>query len=256
MVHRRPFVFQDLPRELRDEVYDYLLVPYLDVDEARRRDQWRLSNSLETSIKEELEHGLRDHGYVRELEPTKAGSRCHDLTRTLSLAILATNHQIHDEASAVLYGRNIFKFTVCGYEGQALWQFGESHNPLLSSKYIRLITNVSFDVLYPDAMARKTLEEYCRTLAANLREIKVCYLDLGFLPSPDSNLGDRVLEPLKLLSGLNKVTFLGEASKQYKEELTKTMMAGPKDKNSPDNGRQCTCALTVHQPNRQGQYFS
>ena len=113
----------------------------------------------------------------------------------LSPSIMATNHQIHDEVAAVLYGRNRFNWNdlwrlLRSYQASFHWH--RHDNLRLQAKNTRHITIIHFEVnfkgdadsLFPVGirrgfgMTRDNLHRCREALVPNrLRGVKVTYFD-------------------------------------------------------------------------------
>ena len=97
-------------------------------------------------------------------------------------------------------------------------------------------------------LTRGDLRNCCLTLVPNgLREVKVTYsvfnLTTGRVSSLDMRMGQEILEPLKLLKGVGKVTLLfnGLVSPDYRMELVQAMTspkAGPTAAEQTDAGKE------------------
>lgn len=264
MTDLRPFAFYSLPRELRDLVYGHLVIKELTAGRAnelsealRERDPGDDGEDQRCKldvINKELELDPRSKGYG------------------LSTSIMATSNQIHDEASAVLYGRNRFRWGIHGATLQTSSGRDSCANLDLPAKYIRHITRIHFLFQYtgdahapnpePDrrtiALTIDRLRRCCVALLPNrLRDVKVTYVDfvrarrvatiindpfclsatlshLALLPIP--RVRQKILEPLKLLKGVEKVTFVfkDRLSPDYVLEL-KGAMTAPKAATSASN---------------------
>ena len=262
MADCRPFYFCRLPREIRDLIYGHLVIkklaPYAvkELDKALRKRDLVVSGEYHTDKVDRIYKEL-------ELNPTKKWHARHGLFTS----IMATSHQIYDEASAVLYGRNCFCWTIYRNTHRTTLQDGGSNNLHLPARYNRLITRIHFEVYslgddpkpYPKysyfaiTSTRDDLRRCCVPLVANrLRDVKVSYIDFFCGESPgeriDSSIATfgsiaanrlrylkfrvapEILEPLKLLKGVENVTlkFAGFVLPDYSRELKEAMTA-PKD---------------------------
>lgn len=286
MTDLRPFIFDNLPRELRDSIYGHLVIKELTACAANA-----LGEVLcERSPGGDAENQPRKLDLVDEeleLDPSSL-LKGYGLSRLkrygLSTSIMATSHRIHDEVSAVLYGRNRFRWCIYGDTLQrSAWK--DSHNNLdLPAKYLRHLTRIHFVVNFmgdahpsdPEgnrrtiALTRVRLRRCCVALLPNrLRDVKVTYIDFfatahrfatdvnhpflltPFLVTlaipPEPRMRQTILEPLKLLKGVGKATFVfdGRVSPEYALELEDAMTApkagssaaeeaGTKDKTAVD----------------------
>ncbi len=250
----RGFAFLELPREIRDKIYSYLLIHNFNEDDAAKEDKIVHDSKVpdnehdSESSDEEGDYKLEAYEEGRRVDPTF--SDCYEL----HTAIMFTNHQIHDEAAAVLYGENVFTWAVYGVEATKLWQQGGHDKPKLPDRYTRLITKLYLEVNFQSdegvltsegmyagfSMARTNLGRACKKLARNpvMKEVTVNFLNkytggpfmarMGLSRFPGNPYkGEKILEPLKLLRGVRNVKFRGHASPAYVADLTK-VMTGPR----------------------------
>lgn len=242
MTDLRPFAFYSLPRELRDLVYGHLLIKELTagranelVEALRERDPGDDGENQRCKL-EVIDKEL-------ELDPTSKGYG-------LSTSIMATSSQIHDEASAVLYGRNRFLWCIYGDTPRKSFGRASPDNLDLPAKYIRHITRIHLKVTFlgdayesnPEGIRRtialtsERLRRCCVALLPNrLTDVKVTYMDF-FVRAPKRRVRQKILEPLKLLKGVEKVTFAfyDLLSPDYVLEL-KGAMTAPKAATSASN---------------------
>ena len=215
--------------ELRREIYRYILI-----------DQ---TSSNDTSLADE-------GGDLKS--PSCKGTSKIDIydPPSLDVDILRSNHQIHSEAAAVVYGENVFEFTVQCYRRPA-WRGHYREGIPRLFRFYNLLSVVHLRVIFwwsleearsPRRLrklylaARKKLRIACETLARNpsLRELKVILLKgpecriVQALTPGESETGESVLEPLTLLRGIGKVEVRGNVSSAYAEQLMRMMMA-PRD---------------------------
>lgn len=157
----------------------------------------------------------------------------------LSTSIMATSRQIHDEASAILYGRNCFYWDISSRPSRAPLQDGDPGILLLPARYIGHITRIHFGVSFYGAgswlpvaddvraisSTHDELRRRCLVLVPNrVREVRVTYHDTSLMTaetllmtiphfSPRGAIRNRIvrietiLEPLKLLNGVAKFNF-------------------------------------------------
>ncbi|KAF4302391.1 hypothetical protein GTA08_BOTSDO10404 [Botryosphaeria dothidea] len=120
-----PFPLLNLPRELRDIVYGYMMirkritvtVGYCWADKAKgnkKRFDLRVRERRRTAYQRTLAAGEQYASY----EEMKYGRR--KAWNYPNLNIFLTNRQIYDEASAVYYGKNTFEFPAAGRTNKVL----------------------------------------------------------------------------------------------------------------------------------------
>ncbi|KAK6532551.1 hypothetical protein TWF281_006736 [Arthrobotrys megalospora] len=100
--------FLNLPREIRDEIYSYL---------------------LHFNVSPDPEHQIRSFPWERF---DRLG---------LELSILRVNRQIHDEAAQILYGRNVFPLRIC-VEGSG---FRDNHDHWFAVSYETLWEEIEYN---------------------------------------------------------------------------------------------------------------
>ena len=172
----------------------------------------------------------------------------------LSPAILATNHQIHDEAAPILYGHNIFHFGIGAkyFESPTHQDYIEDPDVIrslrirrhadirtcLPSRYNRLICKLDLNIYifwmressdppYGVNLITERLQDLIEILAPNppLREVSVLVAKCHHrAPQVDYQ---RILDPLKLLRGVRNVTLRACENGDYLEEL-KAIMTSPR----------------------------
>ena len=108
----RPFVFEDLPTKARLRIYRELLIQI---------------------------HHLSDE--ITEIDPVFESESVY-----LHPGILRTNKKIHTEASKVLYGENIWFWSIHGLHTQKLWHFMDHKETQIARRYSRLITHLFLDI--------------------------------------------------------------------------------------------------------------
>ena len=116
---RGPFPFLTLPPELRNKVYSLLLIhasplelPRTARTAAARSAKWAECQSI----------------------------RSRRAFKTIFLEILSTSRQVHDEATGILYGSNVFKFRSDHKEGPKQIPFPGKHLPLLKHIKVSVIS--------------------------------------------------------------------------------------------------------------------
>jgi len=204
-VAQRSCLFLDLPLELRDEIYSYLLPSYTTL------------NFAVPSWKSNAAGQFFDVGY--------------DDTVPRTLTILGLCQQIRAEASAMLYGTNHFKFSI-GWSGmgpspfntvRALPQAGVCQIKACTIR-IYILTSLQSRVV---GEIRDWVVELCELLKRGrcLQNIEIKLKDTVQLNGRPRF--ETLLEPLKSLNGLKSVTVTGQVSEVYGANLKKIMEREP-----------------------------
>ncbi|MCJ1395293.1 hypothetical protein MMC18_008177 [Xylographa bjoerkii] len=219
MTTLRPFVFENLPRELRDKIYHELLVA----------DNWFCGD---------------DEGLCMPfVEDPPSG--CNP-------AILATSKKIHDEAALVFYGKNRFYHEIYGISPQPFLGSHWRPDKCLPKKYINLINHLSVCINFKgsdtdflgDVPAFEIVRSNVKQVADNLADNHhIAIFKLSFINSyfnvgmarqwPNSfrgnwAMGEQVLAPLAALRGVTKVVLEDHAQvSKYAQVLKRLMMLSP-----------------------------
>ncbi len=220
----QPFRLLDLPGELRNQIYHLLL------HKATRQRHGMAKYSPNTSP---------------DLDPYKGwmqwGHNC------LETAILATNHTVHDEAAAIMYGTQPFFLKIRSVSIATVWTI-DRHHPkcLVAPRYIKLIKhlNIQVDLSLSDAcwksgfkanlfMLWSNIQALCLLLENNLLiRVEIDFRNLllrqlSWPPrSPEVDVpvdGQETLDPFMLLSGVKKVVITGDVQPLYALELKAAM---------------------------------
>jgi hypothetical protein len=214
--------FLNLPRELRDEIYRFLVPSCTTLDFAAPT--WA-DNAAERFVNVQ-----------------------YDMS-AYSLKILAISQQTRAEASALLYGTNRFEFSIGTRPATGYW-VGNGPSPyntvraLPRSAISQIITcRVRISMcrwckeLPPSPEMRTVklwLEEMCELLkqGGHLQVMEIELDDRGYRPIRNTLAAlnvrkyQRLLEPLEELRGLKSAVVEGEVESAYGVELVKLMESG------------------------------
>ena len=215
MTTLRSFVFEHLARELRDKVYQELLVA----------------------------DNLFGNDYCMPF--------AEDPPREFSPAILATSKTIHHEAALVLYGKNRFYYDIYGLSPQRF--FGShSGDACLPKKYINLINYLSVSINFKGdeddilgdveafEIVRSNVKQMADILADNhhIAVFKLSFYNGYFsvetaklMPNSfrgNRGMGEQVLAPLVALRGVGKVVLEGHAQDSNYARVLKRLMMLPR----------------------------
>ncbi|MCJ1473097.1 hypothetical protein MMC13_001747 [Lambiella insularis] len=215
MASLRSFVFEDLPRELRDGIYEELLVA---------------------------------KGYC--VEDILCMPPDEDPPGELYPCILATNKKIHDEAAPFLYGKNRFSYEVYGF---CLQRFLTSEGPErgIPKRYANLMTRLSIAINFQgsdsdmngDGPAFEIVRSNVKQLADSFVDnhhidlLRLSFINSYFNPGlsgllPNSfrgnwAMGEKVLAPLATLRGVRKVVLKDHARESNYAHVLKGVMESP-----------------------------
>ena len=219
MTTLRSFVFEHLPRELRDKVYHELLVD--------------------------------DYWFRNDDESLSCMPFVEDPPCGCDPAILATSKKIHDEAALVLYGKNRFHYEIYGLTPQRFLGSNCSEK-CLPKKYINLISHLSVSINFQGSdtdflgdvpafeIVRSNVKQMADILADNyhIAVFKLSfvnsYFDVGmaeFWPNSFRGnwaMGEQVLAPLAVLRGVGKVVLKDHAQVSKYARVLKRLMQLPR----------------------------
>jgi hypothetical protein len=188
----------NLPRELRDEIYSFLVPSYTTLDLAAPT-WWE-----------------------------NAAGRFYDIRYDMSpysLTVLALCQQIRAEASALLYGTNHFELSIGRGNGPSPFNTVRS----LPQSGIRQIKACTVRVFIPVWTKKREIipirgwmDELCELFkqGGNLQEIEI---ELNDHTTPFDERFQTLLEPLEGLSGLKSAIVKGQVAEAYGAELKKIM---------------------------------
>jgi hypothetical protein len=125
----RKFEFLELPLEIRDQIYNYLLLYW---DPGCEYDDESLKSYSFAEI-----HLLN---LLNHKQQTPKGYDLH-------IAIMKTNRQIHDEAARILYGNNFFKWQATQGDARGLYNHTNCLAQDLPMRYIRLIRRMRLEFI-------------------------------------------------------------------------------------------------------------
>ena len=184
----RSFCFVSLPREIRDLIYEECFVVRASKADAELEDA--LLEGRHKLLGADRDTTLDDLLRVRHICPDKRPH--HQIQQTL--ALLRTNRQIHAEAFAVLYGRNIFSVFFTPEERHSVWPCGSkscttTRASLISVQALMHIKHMSIHIRNPrefpgqqfwsdTAHLKSMIHNFCRSLAEHgklLRTLSVQY---------------------------------------------------------------------------------
>jgi hypothetical protein len=222
--------FLNLPRELRDEIYSYTVPSQTTIHFAAPTWKDNAANRF-VNVRHESDLEVR-----------------YDMS-PFSLSILGVCQQIHTEASALLYGTNRFKFCI-GRRPTSGYFKGNGPSPFNTVRalpqsaigQIKIcavrIYMCTFCASLPRARdmsyIKNLLAEMCKLLEKGglLREMEMQldhydYPTFQGLHAPlDVDRFQMVLEPLKVLKGLNSASIRGSITNAYGSELKEIMEGG------------------------------
>ena len=133
----RPFAFEALPPVIRVKIYSLLLISYVECSSE-----------------------------LQELDPAheRDGLELHS-------AILCVSKAIHDEAAPILYGSNVFTWSIYGFETQQLFHCLSSPKTRIARGYIRMITNVILNITirgHEDEPSYRVMHDACEIVKKNV----------------------------------------------------------------------------------------
>ena len=205
----RRLEFEKFPVAVRFRIYALLLI-------YRNQEYSEITVDLEDISRDDDDMGdyhdkMRDISDVLAIEPFEPYSDLHP-------AILRTNKKIHTEASIVLWGMNLFKWSLWGDQSRPMWHpdpyLGSSHKTQITRRCSRLITRMHLTVSLKgdenDPYQSKTiywttanLDNACKKLCLNDLEFLMVDFYNGFTGSAFGRYqgvryyGQHCLEPLK-----------------------------------------------------------
>ena len=195
MPDQKPFPFLHLPPEIRDKIYEYLLLPLPNTEDIALGallyfdDDYVFANpaSFGTSSPHTLSfrHSSPKAHRTQHLRKTykirsgrlrsaceDAQFKCETVPRELDSTILGVNWQVHDEAARLLYGSCIFDFDT---HIEACVPFLSALTPF-SRSCLRRINIIKRALPYEKDFDRCEWSHMCRYLSQNL---SLTQLDLG-----------------------------------------------------------------------------
>lgn len=217
----QPFRFLDLPRELRNRIYNCLL-------HKETRQRLGLSKYTDTS--------------ATDVDPSKGWLRWQ--YNDLQTAILATNHAVHDEAAAIMYGTQPFLVRITSFDFATGWEVDRpGPKMLISPRYMRLIKLFkvqvdlsnrrlgSSDIRENMRLLFSNIHSFCRLIKQNsLVRMEIEFNNLllpraqGAWPGMNVQLeGQETLEAFVLMGAVKNVVFTGDVQPEFALKL-KTFM--------------------------------